>query len=216
MRPVLAVGIAALLLFSGCSTLTKPGPTADPGTDTGSESPTNQTASPTETPGPWDLPGTTVVAYENLSAREQAAFRSALGWRALFRPSEPGANGSWFHEAVLDAFRDVDYVRYRSRYYEPQISSNRGISRYYVEIEARTPPENATVVPLDSVNASVRGELRSAFESGERVAPEDGWDERPAVVEDLEYVRYENETYAVAVVVADDVEWELRVSRATR
>lgn len=195
-----AIALAALLLLAGCS-----GGAGTPETEV-SETPT-QTATEraTSTPSPTSTvePGS-VIAYEDLNDQQQDAFRDAIDGEVNFVPNTSYVNdseGYAFEHA--DPFQEHEYVRYDGDRY--RISTHQGelYASYLILTSVGSPEENETVVALSDLPASVREEVRTALAQGEYYAPMGKWDSLPESLQDVEYVRYENETYEMGYTVGD-------------
>ncbi|MFD1526660.1 hypothetical protein ACFR9S_10195, partial [Halolamina salina] len=166
-------------------------------TQTATETPT--TASPTST-----AESERVVAYEELNSHQQQAFRDAIDGEASFVPNTSYVNDSAGYDFEhVDPFREHEYVRYEGELYEISTHPGELYAAYQIRTSVGSPGENATVVALEDLPERVREEVRTAIIEGEYYAPYGKWDSLPESLQDVEYVRYENETYETAYVVGD-------------
>jgi len=198
-KSVPAVALAAVILFAGCL-----GGVGTPGTN-GSATPTGTaTETPTATPATSTADSERVVAYEELNDQQRAAFRDAIDGEASFVPNTSYVNDSaGYGFEHVDPFREHEYVRYEGDRYRISTHSGELYASYQIRTSVGTPGENATVVALEDLPERVRDEVRTAITEGEYDAPYGKWDSLPESLQDVEYVRYENETYGMGYAVGD-------------
>lgn len=193
MRP--AIPMAVLFLLAGCSAPAG-GPTVTPTPAT----PTDATAANT-------------VAYGNLSAEARSAFDAAVDGSARFAPDSPYVEGEAYDVAAADVFGDHGYVTRDGTYYAVSLEPDGYVASYHIQAANATVGGNASVAPLGELSADVRDEVRSAIENGTHSVPPGKWNTLPAALSDHEFVRYEGETYHLAVVHGDHPTYELSVRR---
>lgn len=216
MRTTALVGLVLLVALAGCLGASGGGQPADAPTDT----PTTTSAPPddttTEPPGdatttPPD--GTTTgeeptagdtVAYGDLSSRQQAAFEAAIDGEVRFVPDTPYVNDSEGYDiAIVDSFKQHDYVRYEGERYRLSFRSGRLYAQYGIQATAGDPGEGDAVTALADLPEDVRDEVRTAIEEGDYHAPAGKWDSLPEPLAETGYVRSDGETYRMSYVVGD-------------
>lgn len=197
-----AVALAVLLLLAGCSGGVGTPETDASGTPTETQTPTERataTPSPTSTVEP-----ASVVEYEELTGKQQDAFREAIDGEVSFVPNTSYVNDSAGYAAEqVDPFVEHEYVRYDGDRY--RISTNPGklYASYQIRTSVGDPGEDATVVAFENLPDSVRDEVRTAITEGEYYAPLGKWDSLPESLQNADYVRYDDETYEMSYIVGD-------------
>ncbi|WP_435117692.1 hypothetical protein [Halolamina sp. C58] len=192
--PTVALAVAILLTgcIGGAGTPESPTPTQT-ATETPSATPPTSTDEPER-----------VVAYEDLNDQQRAAFRDAIDGEASFVPNTSYVNDSAGYDFEhVDPFREYEYVRYEGERYRIATHPGELYASYQIRTSVGSPGENATVVALESLPERVRDEVRTAITEGEYYAPYGKWGSLPEPLQDVEYVRYENETYETGYVVGD-------------
>lgn len=212
--------LLTLAVLGGC--LAAPGPagetTTAPGdaTRTPTQTPTDRGTVPlreTPLPGsptPDESTGDSVVEYAELPAESRAAFDDALDETVSFAPDSPYVDG----EHTVDAaspFHDYEYVRKNGTRYPIDLSMDGELyASYGIDSEPVDADPNETVVTVSNLSTEVRDEVRWAVENGSHGVPAGKWDSLPRALGDLEYVRYEGETYRLSYLVGDY--WALRLT----
>lgn len=196
-----ALLLVALVLVAGCTG----GPAATP----------TETQTDTASPTPDPIPGTATetpetVAYADLSETEQAVVRAAVNGTVRFLPDSPHVPETRFGPDAVNAFHDVEYVRYDGTRYEVSLTQGDLYASYGVETEVAEPGPNTTVVDAANLSDGEREVVAAAVDGGYHT--ELGADRPP--LPDAEHVRYEGETYRLLLVVGDYWTWELRLSPA--
>lgn len=229
MRPTTAVTLAALAVLAAGGCLAPGGPVGTdhpveetPVDDTPTVSPTSThsptpthspTTTATPTPTPTPRPGTDgppagtpgesdVVDYADLDADERAAFDAAMDGGVTFVPDSPYVDGE-HHAEDAGAFRRHDYVRKDGTYYRLSMSTGELYASYGIRTDDGTPSGDDTVVALGNLSDDVRDEVRWAVENGSHGVPAGKWHSLPEELGDVDYVRYEGETYGLTYVVGD-------------
>ncbi len=193
------VALAAVILLAGCL-----GGVGTPGTDRSATPTQTATETPTVTPATSTDGSERVVAFEELNDQQQQAFRDAIDGEASFVPNTSYVNDSAGYDFEhVDSFQEHEYVRYESELYEISTHPGELYASYQIRTSVDTPGGNATVVALEDLPDRVRDEVRTAITEGEYDAPYGKWDSLPESLQDVEYVRYENETYETGYVVGD-------------
>lgn len=204
---------AVLLVFAGClgpgagpvgtespTDAPTPTPTASP---TPVESPTPTTSPPPATtaePGPTDA---NTVAYDALSPDARDAFDAAREGEARFLPDSPYVDGEFHDPDALGQFRDHGYVETNGTVYELSLHQGALYASYSIHADRESPGENASVVAFDDLDANVSAQVRSAVENGSHHVPLGKWDSLHPALRDVEYVRYEGESYRLSYAVGD-------------
>lgn len=222
IRPLSLSLLLALALLGGC--LAAPSPTGE-----STDEPTGVTTqTPTQTPIPVDssttppgetpLPGTTTpdgsngeaIDYAELPAESQAAFDDALDGTVSFVPDSPYVDGEHTVDAA-NSFNDYDFVRKNGTRYSIDLSMDGELyATYGIDSEPVDTAPNETAIRVSNLSADVRDEVRWAVENGSHTIPAGKWDSLPAELGDIEYVRYEGETYSLSYMVGDY--WALRLT----
>ncbi|ELZ96432.1 hypothetical protein C440_04773 [Haloferax mucosum ATCC BAA-1512] len=157
------------------------------------------TASPTTT-----VESTKVVKYSKLNSGQQAAFEDAIRDEAHFVPDSPYINDSAGYANVdSDPFREHDYVRYKGVIYRTSVTWGDLYATYTIRASVGSPGDDDTVVTFESLPADIQDEVKTALTEGEYFAPVGKWDVLPEVLQDVDYVRYENQTYEMSHIVGD-------------
>jgi hypothetical protein len=218
MRPALAVALVSVVVLAGCVGPGSGGVGEDEtdGPLRTDETVRDGTPSRTETTGeqpsrpetvvepPASASPENTVAYENLTDHQQAAFRAAMDGEAKFVPNTSyvdDSEGFWMDQ--IGPFRAHEYVRYRGEYYRLEFSSGELYAQYGIDASAGFPDSDEEVVPFSELPENVREEVRQAIETGHHTVPFGKWQSLPEPLTDTDYVRYENQTYALAYAVGD-------------
>jgi hypothetical protein len=196
MRPIATVALLCLVVTAGC--------VGSLGGDGGADGPT-QTPTTTAGPAPPDATAANTVQFGNLSEDQRRAFRAARYDPVAFAPDERFSIGD------VSTFRSHEYVRYEGRYYAIETRSRMGpmASTWGAELLSSEP--NATVRRFESLSQPLKNVVATAATGGSyRV----GYGEDPPEgLYDLEYVRYDNDTYRIfGERVMDSPEWVLTVT----
>lgn len=148
---------------------------------------------------PGVIEGDTVV-YDDLDENQQDAFRDAIGSNTTLTGVDAAP------------FRNHDYVRYEGKQYRVGVSRSWSAA-YTIEASPDDPPEDATVRAVSELPPDVRDEVRTAVTEGSYDAPVGKWDALPEPLNEVDYVRYGNETYELSYVVGDAVSRTLTAER---
>lgn len=222
MRPASTLPLLALLalvIASGCISPsgTTGSPTTVAETDTPSTTVTERDAPPTTgTSTPPDVTAENTVDYDSLTPPQRAAADAAFQRQIQFVPDSPYVgDDEGFNMEHMDPFRNNEYLRYDGSYYVIELTMSGDLyASYGIDAVPEEPGENDTVVSFDEVPDEVRDEVRDAIEAGSHYVPSGKWDSLPQPLSDMDYVRYENQTYRLEYVVGDYWAHELRLTRA--
>lgn len=203
-RSITVLSIALLVVLTAGCTGPAHGPAENPtNASTPTDSPTPTTSpEPVTTTVPDPTDGNT-VDHANLSADAKAAFDAARGGEAKFLPDSPHVEGDYFDPDVLDEFRDYEYVEQNGTTYALSTHSGELYASYSIFADPASPGENASVVAHENLSANVSAQVRSAIENGSHDVPLGKWQSLHPDLADVEYVRYEGETYRLDYAVGD-------------
>lgn len=146
----------------------------------------------------------TTVSYAALTEPQQAAFRDALACNARFGPESKWLNGSrYYTTSVEQPFEENEYVRYDGALYEIVFSRGAFFASYGISASPEIPPEGASVTALADLPSRIRDEVRQALTTGHYSAPPGKWASAPDPLGSETYVRFDNQTYGLTIVVGD-------------
>jgi hypothetical protein len=189
-----ALAVAALLVLAGCSGANAP---ADPVATS-----TDATDTPTRTV-PAGVTAENTVDYTALSPTEQRAFDTAVTDEAGFGPERVRESSyvesTYYPTDAADVFQNHEYVHKNGSHYRLSWDTSPLLPSYRIRTTEREPPENATVIALSELPASVREPVRSAAENGSYDVPVGKWSARPDAIDGVDYVRAENSHYRLTV-----------------
>jgi hypothetical protein len=166
-RESLAV-IATALGLAGCVG----GPSSDPAAVTDTPIPSARpTTTPTATRSPTlergDVPPEQVIAYDDLSAEQQTAFRRAQNETVVFSSSLP-ADSERDVDFVIDVsipFREHKYVRKGGTLFTLQVNGPHRIGATRIEVSPAPDDGNRTAVHLDNRTGEGYELLKQAIET---------------------------------------------------
>lgn len=210
-KTVRALVLAVLLLLAGCSgVIDQP---QEPEAPTGT-TPVNETT--TRSPGTaTTVEPSQVVAYDELTAEQQAAFQNALQGEATFVPDSPYIDEPAGYEMSNSTlFERNEYVRYNGDLYDIGLGLGKAYAIHTIMAVTGDPPENATVIALENVSANASDVLRTTLTDGRYESGMGEWpDGLPGRLGTLEYVRYEDETYELTYGIGEEWAKVLTVKR---
>lgn len=144
------------------------------------------------------------LSFGELTPTQRAAFRDALTCTAQFAPESKWLNLSrGYAHSIGDPFRENEYVRYEGDRYEIVFTRGEFFASYGISTSVATPPAGASVTAFEEFPKRIRDEMKTALTTGQYSSPAGKWETVPEPLDGGEYVRYENQTYEVSVVVAD-------------
>jgi hypothetical protein len=135
--------------------------------------------------------GEDVITYQELSDRQQSAFRQATKEGVTFVPNSPHVSGEYYLEE-FGPFYNHDYVRHYGLLYRLEREDGTVYGSYDIHASPAHPGENQTAVPFDDLPATVQDEVETAIEEGEYRTH---YGQDPSSFLEFEYVRYDNQTY---------------------
>lgn len=192
MRLALLVVLVVIVVTAGCVSTNSP-------VTSPTEPPTTEPPTKTTTVHP-----TRVVAFHDLNGQQQSAFRDALRGAANFVPNSSYINESeGYHFEEIEPFRTHDYVKYDGELYKIRFREGDLYASYLIRATIGSPDDDNTVAAFDSLPKNIRDEVRTAITEGEYYAPMGKWGTLPEPLQDVEYVRYENQTYKMGYTVGD-------------
>jgi hypothetical protein len=195
--------VVGLLLLAGCTGGPPPGSDQAATTTPATVAHDGSTTATSPTPATDE---SRTVAFDDLNADQQAAFRDALDGTVAFVPnSSYVADDEGYPDDQSAPFRDNDYVRYEGDLYRIDYDYGAGelYASYGISASPGSPSDSETVTNFTDLPADLRDEVRTALVEGDYYAPAGKWDSLPQPLGDTDYVRYENETYRMEYVVGD-------------